>query len=507
MQTRSQHNSWLWALAFPLTGCVAFVGTFLDQLRAYVREAPSRAKIRQLRSREDHGRMSRFWVVLVPDWIRINFHVLESIVKPALQNGEPVGVLLTGTLQPGARTESNMRTRIGSEVWPGLGLLQKRIEEFEFDQVISPESTIEFLTVLGRAARQSVRVLFRLASHPARISLGAFHFDLARHKWQLAKLATKDVWTAVTAERATKAAIHRHSFAGTKVVLVSACSSSLAVADLILQSAGALTVDFAHGSPVSCLTDTPSVSSIKCVWTLADASPIGILGQRAVVAGLPRTVTKNSRPPGYKVTNILITSNYATLDSLIGDSLPFLPYQEDLLAVIRFIRERYGKRFQFRWRPHPADLEWAVRNTLKRYQDVDLSRGRALAEDAAWSDLIVTSSSSVVPQLLLAEVPIFLHVRPSLLHAAEVEYFSSERKFFSAQDLIQAFSQCVARLDIGNPSALDPEKHTRIAFFGATAEPASLFDTLNDGPSRNTDPMTCPPQNSATRGNWRSLVN
>jgi hypothetical protein len=476
----TRRKSVLWPILLLVTGLVAFTGVTLDQLRIYVKEASARAELRRLRSHSYATFVPRFWVVLLPDWIRINLHVLKSIVEPALQSGERLGILLTGTLQSGARVDSNLRARTGSELWAGLGLLRHRIDECKVDQVISPESIGSLLRICVQAFRQSICLLVRLAGRSSRIRSGALHFDLAKHKWQLAKLITKDVWTAIAAEKASHAAIQRHSFAGTKVVLVSACSSSLAVADLNLQNAGATTVDFAHGSPVSWLSDTPSVSTLKCVWTRADAAPVAFFGQSAIVAGMPRTVTKNFRPPGYEAMNILIASNYATVDSLIGSTLPSLAFQEELMAVVRLIRDGFGQRFQFRWRPHPADMAWAVRATLNEYPNVDLSPGCSLGEDAAWADIVITSSSSIVPQFLLAGVPIFLHVRPGLLHAPEVEYFASERKFFHASELQQPFAQCIAALDSGDPLALEAEKRTRESFFGSTGEPASLFEILRD---------------------------
>jgi hypothetical protein len=494
--TVARHKSVFWPILLFVTGLVAFAGTALDQLRIYVKEAPARAELRRRRSHSCDTIVPHLWVMLVPDWIRINLHVLESVVKPALQRGEQLGVLLSGSLQSGARMDSNLRAHIGSELWPGLGLLQDRSDEYKVDQVISPESTQEFLRVCTKALRQSVRVLNRLACRSSRIRSGALHFDLAKHKWQLAKLVTKDVWTAIAVERASRAAIQRHSFADTNVVLVGASVSSLAVADLILQKASATTVDFAHGSPVTWLSDTPSVSTFKCVWTRADAIPAETFGQSALVAGLPRTVAKNFRHPGYKATNILIASNYATVDSLIGSCLPFLPYQEELLAVVPLIREIWAQRFQFRWRPHPTDMQWAVSATLKQYPNVDLSHGCSLGEDAAWADIIITSSSSVVPQFLLAGVPVFLHVRHSLLHASEVAYFASERKFFLASDLQEPFTQCIAALDSCDPLALDAEKRTRVAFFGSTGEPASLLEILRGGPFGRLSPTPKPPFDS-----------
>jgi hypothetical protein len=487
---RAHRKRLSWPLLVLLSGIAAFFGTVLYQVRAYVKESRSRVSLRRLRSRDLGTFTPRFWVVLVPDWIRINLHVLESVVKPALQCGERLGVLLSGTLQAGARMESNMRVRTGSGLWPGLGLLEKRLDECTVDQVVSPQSVSEFVTVCVRTFRQTIRVLLRLARCPSQIRSGEFQFDLAKHKWQLAKLVTMDIWSAIAAERATHEVVERYSFAGATVILVGTAPSSLATTDLILQNAGATTVDFDHGSAGDWLSNSPSCSTLRCVWTRADAASVAPLGQPTIVAGTPRTVTKKIERPNFQASNVLIASNYSHRDSRAGSSFPECSSQEVLLDVVGVIRENFGQRFHFRWRPHPADDEEAVGATLKLYSRVELSRGNPLEEDVAWADLIITSTSSTVAQFLLAEIPVFLHVPFSRQHSSAVACFTSERKFLQAHDLQLSFVRCIAAMDAGDQSALAPERHAREAFFGPSGEPVSLFDLLTNGslqPSKTGD--------------------
>src|SRR5438132_8625486 len=81
LEARTAAKSPFWPLLVLVTGLAAFTGLFLDQLRAYLRDAPSTSELRRLRSCALGTPPPRVWVLLVPDWIRLNRHVLEEVVK------------------------------------------------------------------------------------------------------------------------------------------------------------------------------------------------------------------------------------------------------------------------------------------------------------------------------------------------------------------------------------------------------------------------------------------
>ncbi len=56
----------------------------------------------------------------------------------------------------------------------------------------------------------------------------------------------------------------------------------------------------------------------------------------------------------------------------------------------------------FRWRPHPTELPDLVRRAYTDLDDIELSQGRALEDDLAWADLIVSAHSSVAAQAMFA---------------------------------------------------------------------------------------------------------
>lgn len=444
-------------------------------LLRFARERRARARLRQLH--QQAAPAAPTWVVLMPQWYRANRPILESVVKPALERGAAVGVLLFGRLEPGMRSESNLRRRVGDELWPGLGPLLPELGRCPVDQVSSAESLAALGTLLARAARFSARALLRLARHSPRLHVGALHFNLDSRPAELAKLATQDVIHALLASAAARAAVARQAFRGATVVLPGPITDPTEViANAALQRAGAFTIEFMHGSVGSgwLACSYVGAASQRCMWTEADAAAQRDLGFPTIVAGMPATVTPQRREAGQRATRVLIASNYVHRDTAENGRFPTRVFQEELLEVVAVLREEFGLRFAFRWRPHPADKEALVAATLARYPGVELSRGRELAEDAAWADIIVSSLSSVVAEVLPADVPLFVHVLPMLAETHDVACFDQERCFFRAAELRLPFRRCVAALDARDVDALAPERRARVALFGSSGTPISL---------------------------------
>jgi hypothetical protein len=471
----------LWRLRFVATSTAVLAGALADQVRAYMRSSRSRVRLRELRARGGTGGAPMFWAAMVPDWCRINQHVIHSIVGPALARNARLGILLFGGLEPGARSESDLRKRVGDDLWPGLGMSEEALSRCEIDQVVCPESLSECVLMLGRAAGRSLRVIKRLAVGGAVVRKGSFRCELHAHCLALAKLAAVDVVRACAAEHATLAAMQRRPFAGAKVCFAAAEEAAVATADLLLQRAGVETIDFIHGVTGDWLSRLPSQSSCRCVWVDADARLNVGASQRSIVAGAPRTVVSNAGRRRAGVRNILIISNYVHRDTRIGSRFPQRPLQSELLGVVAVLHRSFGDRFRFRWRPHPADDEAEVARALGRVEGLELSRERPLGADTAWADVVISSFSSAAFEALMADVPLFLHVTPELRDSPAVTSFEPERRFFRAAEIQAPFADCVADLDDGDPGALEPERRARVALFGTAGEPSPLADIILGG--------------------------
>jgi hypothetical protein len=462
-----------WGFKMVTLGVAAMAGTAWRQLRRYRREAASRAALRE---RRDMGRElhPQLWLALLPDWSRFNRHVLESVAAPVMEQQLPVGVMFSGPLMAGMRVESELTRREGGELWPALGLLN-RYQHCVIEQGASAESMGDFLRVLRRMVGLSLRTIFRLATYGPQVGDGSAGLRLEALAWTLAKLVTQDLFNALAAESAARKLVRRHAFRGTQVVFAGSAQTGESVADRILQGEGAITTDFLHGyGGETWLTFSPSQSSQRAVWTRADAASLEGFGQKVVVAGMPRTVVPRPRPAKRRVENVLIMSNYVHRDQKAPWGYPLLPFQMELLRTVALIRSQVRNDLRFRWRPHPADDERMVERALEENPGIELSRGRALQEDADWADIIFSSQSSVAIESLLAGVPVFVHVAPLPSASPHVNAFDAARRFWWARELVPRFASCVQAVERGDPDALAPERRARIALFGASGEPGRL---------------------------------
>lgn len=466
-----------WIVKMVALGLAAMAGTLLRQLRRYRLESASRARLRELRGSGGTSPIPSLWLAMPSDWPRFNRHVLESVAQPAMEKRIPIGVLFSAALMSGTRVESELTRRQGSDLWPALGPLLS-YDQCVIDQIASVDTLAAFLRVAGRMLRCSLGAIFRLASHGPRAGFGHARFNLEPLAWTLAKLFTQDVFNALAAERAARAVVQRHSFRESQVVFAGSAQAGESVADRILQAEGATTTDFIHGyGGETWLTFSPSQSSQRSVWTRADAASLEGFGQKVVVAGMPRTIIAHPRPAQRPVKNVLIMSNYVHRDQKTPWGFALLPFQTELVRAAGLIRNQVRSDLAFRWRPHPADDERMVEQTLSQHPGLELSRGRALQEDADWADIILSSQSSVAVESLVAGVPVFVHVQPIPSASPHIGAFDPSRRFFWARELVPLFTACVQALERGDPDALEPERRARIALFGPTGEPPRL-DTL-----------------------------
>src|ERR1700690_28765 len=413
----------LWPAGVAALGAAGFAAAIAEQIRLFALSSRSRAKLGALRrSPAAHG-VPTLWCVMFPDWLRANRHVIESVIEPALSRGTPIGILLAGSLLPGARSETFMRSNVGRELWPGLGSMRSSLGRHSVDQLFGPESLGGLSSVVGRVAQRTCKLTWRLATKPAVVRHGAFRFDLASHPLELGKLVTQDVMKTTAAEYATRAFLKRTSVEGATVVFPGSKLAPETVADLLLQRAGSRTVEFVHGTATNYwVGSVESRSTVRCVWCIPDAKGVAQLGQQTIVAGMPRLIRRKA-PRASPARNILLISNYLHRDDKLGEVFAFEAFLYEFLATVDVIRASFGERFRFLWRPPPADNDRAIQRFLGRLSGVELSRGRALADDVAWSDVVISSLSSAAVEALFAGVPIFIQPMPMFAEWPVTEAF------------------------------------------------------------------------------------
>jgi hypothetical protein len=160
-----------------------------------------------------------------------------------------------------------------------------------------------------------------------------------------------------------------------------------------------------------------------------------------------------------------------------GDNpFPREVYQPELLDVIRRLRALGHADLEFRWRPHPADVLARVLRDLGDTTDVELSRGRPLEEDAAWADVIVSSNSTAVIEMMFAGVPVFLHNLAEFDGLPATSFLARERVFFHAEDGARRVAAWLDRFASRPSDGLAPERAARVALFGAAGVPVPMTE-------------------------------
>lgn len=467
---RPQPKPRLWAARVYAEWVYRLVRAILGQLRHYLRAAPSRARLRQLRGTQ---RSPELWVALVPDWKRINAHVIDNVALPALAAGRNVGVLLCTTLARGERSDAALLNSTGTKLWPGLGDLLPEVGGLSVEQIVGPEKLTQLAALLATSVRHSWRAARIIARSPT-ISRGIFRADISRHLAQLSALITTDVLQSIAAAGAVTRLTSRHSLAEVPVVFSSVGLVETQTADLLLQAAGAATVDFVHGSGgENWYGATENSASLRAVWTKADVEIARQLGRPAVIASLktPLLATRRLVAP----RRLLLLSNYVHVDWQRA-GFPFEPFQLLLLDALAAVKSAAGEQLSYRWRPHPNDDADAVARALSRAPFLETRRTSTLEEDLEWADVVVSSPSSTTYQALSAGVPVFVHCPPGLRPLPDIKAICETRKFFYPSELEQRLGQCIAQLEAGSFDALAPERRALKRLFPVTPQP--LFHCL-----------------------------
>jgi len=452
------------------------------------KERPSREELRKLRAgnRANPG----VWIGVIGDWPRSSRHVVQTVGKAARLRGEPIGVLLQSTLQPGLRTEDDVRGHTGSEVFPSLHDPAIEGNVAAVDQCASVETVAALVANAASSIARSIRVFGRLVQHGGSLKLGEMPIDLSVRAQALARLSTFDVLRGNEVTRATHAFLRRGDRTGARVVWSHASLTTMAVPDLIVQEAGIVTYDLAHGSmyhQMDLVTTERTHSSMKAVWTEAEAriyAPV-TSHQKSVGGYMPRTRLPKHRPPRARQRGepirILALTNYACGDSNEEEPLRMECYQRGFFeALSAAVRSSVGP-VEVRWRPHPSDSRLRVDATarLNAAMNMGLSLDpNGLTRELAWADVLVTSISSSIVEAVDYSVPILVHDIPIFDPAGVLSFFAPERRFRHAEDLSAKLRTCIEALESSSPDALRPELALERELFGPGRQPKALDELL-----------------------------
>ena len=467
----------VWATRFSIAALGTLAAALWREVGRYRAASPTFRLLAELK--RNARPTPRRWLGLVPDWYRINHHLLDALALP-LSETEPLGVILVSTLASGLRDETDMRRhRHTAHPWPGLGRLGERLDRCVVEQAVVPQGPFAFARSLVDGAVRALRLAVRLSRSP-RLVLPALDIPMRSWTRELAAWATIDVVRATLAEHAARGIVGgRRHMSGATVGFVAANTPSVAAADLAFQHVGAITFDSAHGFLADSWSGSGSpASAIRFVWTDVEGRPPALPTQRTITAGMPIRIRLGGRASA--PTNILIMSNYAHPDSIIRGRHVEEMYQDELLRMVTVLRANGHGDKAFRWRPHPADDENLVRSALARHADLELSRGTGLEADARWADVIISTVSSTVIEVLFAGVPVFVHALPAYWGTRLLSFVDPDRLFFYADDGARLVADWLRRFQDDVDVRLAPELRARRVLFGPRAEPTSLIEIVAD---------------------------
>jgi hypothetical protein len=462
----------LWRARVLTQGAMAVAFSAGRMTAQYVGGEPTRRAIRAHRGRGPR-KLPTTWVGLLPDWQRMNHHLLAGLALPETEGGGSLGVLLVGTLAPYERNEANPNRQDKGELWPGLGKLRERLSQCVIEQAVMPERPFAFAAATLRGASRSARVLWRV-SGSAEISLTSATFSPPIS--DVIRWATIDVLRATLAEAAVKELLERVSMRGTTVLFVGGNNVAWAPVDRALRGAGVTTVDHSHGwGGDSWSAAYGSEAAVRLVWARPDIESAAGTGPRIVVAAMP---ARPQRPPRtHRARRVLLMTNYtywaSALDGFPG-TLPFRVFQSEVVDVLARLRKERGEGVELRWRPHPSDDEAAVREDLARAEGVVLSRGTPLDDDLAWADVIIATMSTTALEAMLGGTPVFVHALPDVWGLPATSFVAPDRIFFHAEDGARLVGTWLDRYAEAPSNGLAAEARALVTLFGPEGTPVPM---------------------------------
>lgn len=468
-----------WRLSFAVAFILSLLRAIAGQGRNYWRSIQTRRFINAHAPDLKHD--AKIWLAIVPDWERINRHVLDRIARPLLNQRIPFGLMMVTTLSPGERNHAPI-TRSSAEQtpWPLLESFSSRLAEIPIRQLVRPSSLARLCRALYVGALASLRIGWRLLRRGPIIDLGGYQVDLDTYTDSLASLATTDVLQVAAVEAAFDEISGKEDFNGTKVIFSSVGLADTAAADRLLHQVGATTINFVHGA----LGDqwygqAENSSDHMMVWTNTDMENCRKQGAHSIY--FP-AISRLSPPPSRRVArNILFVTNHLHQD-WAGMHYPLRPFLVEILRSQTLIEQAHPGRFHFAWRPHPSDIEAEVAMIAKAFPSIERSTNSSIDDDLAWADIVILSHSTTMLHALAADRPVFVHCPPAQRSLPEMQALADERKFFFANDMSSPFADLVKALDKDRTSATAPDRELYRSLVGSEKTPKDIKCLLEDLP-------------------------
>jgi hypothetical protein len=350
------------------------------------------------------------------------------------------------------------------------------VRDHSVEQAAVIERTAALALTTARTLVCALPAALSIARRGSHLQLGPLALPLTPQRVrQLLRVSTFDCLRAREAAVATERICQRHAMAGAKIVFPHASLAAACAVDLVLQRHGAETFELVHGAladPIDMVTHARSLSTVKILWTRAEAEMhAAYLGNQRVAAGVmpaftPIVRTKKSA----KQPRILVLSNYAHPILGFDGPHPREAYQRLLWRAV--LEATDGVRCAIVWRPHPGDDRGAVERMHAELPKVKRSTG-TLDHDLAAADVVIaTISTTVVEALRARDAALFVHDIPFHERDVLMRVFDRKRTFANGDELRRKLS-----LHLAEPS-FAPEQALRRRFFGKRAVPHSAESVL-----------------------------
>jgi hypothetical protein len=416
----------------------------------------------------------RLWVVLSPMWRQNCRHIIESLLPALEREGVPYGIAFSMTFgEPLSTAEAADGSVDELSLFDGtLG----RFRPAALDQVTGTVEWAGLARLLARWAPRAIRGCLTGLRGAGQLRVGEQVGSLLSDAPALLRIATNELLRILDAEQATKHFLLAHPSAKT-VVFASASNGETKMADCLMQEAGIVTVDFAHGevNASNLRTQWRSRSVYHASWTVNESTRFAHLGtNRHCVGGfMPRLavskrVTQN--PPV-----ILVATNYVCDFFRLDGRITTLKFARRLAAALVQLVEHLGDRAQVILRPHPYEDRKTWVEMLGPRHAPQLSDIPALRDDLARASIVVTTLGGAAIEALAASVPVLFHSGPAVEPASLFGLVSAKRRFSTGSELIEKVDELLSK-----PMDLAPEHQLLTACFGSSQRPRAFIDLLRE---------------------------
>lgn len=454
------------------------------ELMRFARGLPSIRQYLSRMTKQPAAQSMSTLVALIPDWARINSHIIDAVGNPTLDSVGELGVLLVGSLKRGRRSEQSMQSE-GDELCSGLEALHLEKGRTWLGQAVVPTKWRALGKAITDAFVAAARASLRVTNLQRELGqLGAEPMSLS----EFGRLVGVDLLRVSLAREATREFADGRDLQASTVVFASSSSPALGAVDVELQAGGATTVHIFHGGlGDDWIGAAEHPSAIHVAWTENDRRCLAPLRDGVVVGGMPRRITEKARVTS--PARILVMTSYLHRDYQGVRALE--PFEDEMVAFMRLLRtSSVTGHTTILWRPHPASLETKLSarvESLRRF-DIRVSRGRPLAEDVASADVVVSNMSTVIAEVLLGGLPVFAHLMPLHWNAPASDFIHHRRAFFRAQSGLGLVEDYFRRCSRGEVDA-EPEAFACRQLWGETGQPQPLDVTqLGSREGRATRP-------------------